>query len=368
MSPRRSSSGDLVFDRVFAGVGRIQTSSGTKKLTEFRQRDALLTRLYRKPRLDLLRALKAGRVTIQELVEADRLDRLGQVEAELVAQRPLWAAVDELLPRMGRGPATRKRYRWSLEKLAATGVLPKGARIAELEAVDWVALRDRWDGSAADWNHLRRALSHFLTVALGDVYHPLRRAIVKRIPKRRERHRVPDVTPADFRRIVAEAPAPMRPAYWTLALTGARLGELLRLTRADLLTRQLEVRIRASKTDTEAGDRLVPVAARLWGWVDQAVPVPFTPDALRWHWYQACGRAEIGKVRLHDLRHLTGQLLADAGRSTAAIGRLLGHAAGSAMTGRYTDRKLRQEDAEALASVLVPHTVPHKVRKRVRRG
>jgi integrase len=368
MSPRRSSSGDLLFDRVFTGIGRIQKSSGTRKLKEFHHRDALLTRLYRKPRHDLLRAFRDDQLTIQELVEADRLEKLEQTAAELVAQRLLWPTVDALLPRMGRGAATRRRYQYSLEKLAASGALAKGARVADLAAVDWLELRDRWGGSPADWNHLRRALSHFLTVALGDVYHPLRREIVKAIPKRRERHRVPDVTPEAFRRIVSSAPAPMRPAYWTIALTGARLGELLGLTPADLLETQLEVRIRASKTDTEAGDRLVPVAARLWGWVAAAVPCPFTPDALRWHWYQACKRAGHAPVRLHDLRHLTGQLLADAGRSTAAIGRLLGHAAGSAMTGRYTDRKLRREDAEALAGALVPPTVPPTVRKGLRRG
>jgi integrase len=368
MSPRRTGpDGCYCFDRVVKGVGRIQSSSGTRKLTEFRQRDALIVRLARQPRLDLLRALKEGRLSMLELVEADRLDQLGRVTADLVVRRPLWAAIEELLPQMGRGPATRKRYRYSLEALAASGILPKGARIADLERVDWSALERSWQRSPADWNHLRRALSHFLSVALGDVYHPLRRAIVKRIPKRRERHRVPDVQPADFRAIVAQAPLPMQPAYWTLALTGARLGELLALTRADLLEHSLEVRIRASKTDTEAGDRGVPVAERLWPWITAAVPCPFTPDALRWHWYQACKRAGYAPVRLHDLRHLVGQTLADAGRSEAAIARVLGHSS-TATTRKYTDRVLRRGDAEALAGELVPLKVPHAVRKGVRRG
>lgn len=364
MSPRRTGpDGNYCFDRVFKGVGRIQSSSGTGKLAEFRHRDALLTRLYRKPRLDLLRALKDRRLSIVELLEADRLDQLGSVEADLVVRRPLWTAIDALLPAMGRGAATRRRYRFSLEKLAASGVLSKSARIADLARVDWTGLRDRWASSPADWNHLGRALSHFLTVALGDVYHPFARAVRKHFPRRRERHRVPDVQPADFRAIVPHAPAPLRARYWTIALTGCRLGELLALTRADLLPRSHEVRITAGKTDTDEGDRVVPVAARLWGWVDQAVPCTVSEWSLRWHWYRACERAGYPRIRLHDLRHFTAQTLADAGSSEAAIGRMLGQTT-PAITRRYTDRLLRRGDADRLAGALAPLKSPQSKTRR----
>lgn len=365
MSPTRTTKGgNFRFDRLFPGVGRITASSGTKKLSEFRQRDALLVRLYRKPRLDLLRALKDGTVTIMELVEADRLDQLGQVTADLVARRPLWATVDAMLPTMGRGAATRRRYGYSLTALRTAGVLSRTAKVGDLARVDWPALERAWEGSAADWMHLRRAVSRFLTVALGDVYHPLRRSIVQRIPRRKERHRVPDVSPADFLAIVAHAPLPLRPAYWTLAITGARLGELLGLTREDLTGHT--VRIRATKTETDVSERIIPIAARLYAWVDRAVPVPVTGDALRYHWYQACRAAGRPKLRLHDLRHFTGQTLADAGRSEASIGRFLGQTT-PAITRRYTDRLLRAEDAEALAGRLVPLLVPQVGTKRGKR-
>lgn len=364
MSPTRTSKdGTYRFDRVFRGVGRLQVSSGTAKLHEFRQRDALLTRLYRKPRLDLLQALKDGRLSMVELVEADRLDQLGSTTADLVLRRPLWPTVSDVLPAMAQGEKTQRRYRYSLTKLAAAGVLPKNATVGSLKRVDWKALEARWGESAADWNHVARAVSRFLTVALGDVYHPFRREVVKLIPRRRERHRVPDVEPAMFRAIVALAPAPLRPAYWTLAMTGARLGELLEMTRADLLPGSHALTIRGGASGTgEQDERIIPITPRLWPWVDQAIPVAVTDSTLRYHWYRACEAANAPKIRLHDLRHFTGQSLADVGVSEAAVGRFLGQTT-PAITRRYTDRRLRRGDAELLAEHLAPQPAPQRRKK-----
>jgi integrase len=310
-----------------------------------------------------LKALKEKRISMTELVEADRLDKLGQTTADLILQRPLWTAVDALAPKMAKGKQTIRRYKTSLKALREVGVLPRKAMIRDLERVDWVELERKWGKSPADWNHLARSVSRFLTVALGDVYHPFRREIVKRIPRRRERHRVPDVEPQDFRVIVAHVVEPLRPIYWTFALTGVRLGELRGLTRDDLSARSLSVRIEASKTDTEEGDRIIPVAKRLWPWVEQAIPVTVSDWTIRQGWYRACDAAGYPHIRLHDLRHFTGQQLADAGRSEAAIGRFLGQTTPS-ITRKYTDRRLRREDAEALAERLVPTL--HKAKARAR--
>lgn len=360
MSPTKTSKdGTFRFDRYFRGVGRIQVSSGTDNLREFRSRDHLLTRLYRKPRLDLLIALKEKRISMTELVEADRLDKLGQTTADLILQRPLWSAVDDTLPKMARAKQTVRRYKVSLQAFANTGVLPRAATIQHLERVNWSALEAHWKKSPADWNHLARAMSRFLSVALGDVYHPFRRQIVKQIPRRKERHRVPDVEPQDFRIIVAHARPELRPFYWSIAITGARLGELKRLTRNELRPRSRSVNLDATKTDTDEGDRIIPVSARLWPWLERAIPVRVSDWTLRQYWYKACEAAGYPRIRLHDLRHFTGQQLADAGRSEAAIGRFLGQTT-PAITRKYTDRRLRQEDAEALADRLVPQRVPQR--------
>src|SRR4051794_22682743 len=105
MSPvRTSKTGCFRFDRLFRGVGRIQCSSGTTKLTDFRRRDALLTKLYEQGRLDLLTALKQGRITAAELLDADRRERLHEAAAGLVADRALWSTAEATVTRMTCDP------------------------------------------------------------------------------------------------------------------------------------------------------------------------------------------------------------------------------------------------------------------------
>ena len=53
------------------------------------KRDALLTELYDTGRLELLRAIKAHRLTINEVYSAQRAGRLGFVAADVALQRNL---------------------------------------------------------------------------------------------------------------------------------------------------------------------------------------------------------------------------------------------------------------------------------------
>lgn len=46
---------------------------------------------------------------------------------------------------------------------------------------------------------------------------------------------------------------------------------------------------------------------------------------LRKSWVRVCERAELGSVRLHDLRHTTASLAVGAGAGLPVVGRLLGH-------------------------------------------
>src|SRR5207244_2700635 len=138
-------------------------------------------------------------------------------------------------PTSAKAPATRRRYGTSFTALERSGVLKAEATVADLGTVDWRALETAWERGAADWNHLRRAISHFLTLHLGDVYHPLRRAVVKAIPKRREQSRVPDLSPTLFWNIVDAAPEYVKAAYVTIAALGLRVGEYLALTKEHLL-------------------------------------------------------------------------------------------------------------------------------------
>lgn len=363
MSPNRTSkSGCFRFDRLFRGVGRIQCSSGTTKLTDFRRRDALLTKLYEQGRLDLLRALKQGRITSAELVDADRRERLHEAAAGLVADRPLWSTVEATVSRMSCDAVTKRRYRMAWNALRVSGVLSEGARLSDLLHVDWRALEQVWQRSPAHWNHLRRAVSRTLTVLLEAEAHPFRLAVLKNFPSRQEIDREPDLTPEAFWRVVGLLREEVRPFFVALAVLGCRSGELLQLKREDLrpLTTSVAIRRRAKN---KWSLRVLPVDPELYPWIDRAVPVTLSRDWLREMWYAACDRAEVPRVRLHDLRHCHGQWTLDQGIADVDVQRYMGHST-SYMTQRYRRRAERTRNSQAIAKVLgVPQSVPQRIEK-----
>jgi integrase len=360
---RTSKGGTYRLDRVFPGVGRIAVASGATTREEFKSRNALLTRLYNKGRLDLLGAIKAGTYTVTEVYAADREDQLGRLTGErAILGRPLWPTVEEWVgyslwdadekreekrPKPGH---TRRRYGVSFKALKARAGLPESATIEALGAVDWRALKARWPRSDGDWFHLRAAASHFLADQLGDVHHPFRRAVMKDFPRAKAAERVPDLDVPTFWRIVNQAPEFVRAAYVTIAALGLRVIEYLRLADTDLLPATKQVRVPGTKTVGSAAT--LPVAEALWPWIKAAVPSPLAYKWLREHWVRARKAAGAGDVRLHDLRHFTAQLLVNAGRPEAAVQRTLRHAT-PAMTRRYAMMRDRGENARALADVLL---------------
>jgi integrase len=361
---RTSKGGTYRLDRVFPGVGRIVRASGATTKGEFQKRNDLLTRLYEKGRLDLLTAIRDGAYTVTEVYAADRSDDLARLTGSAaILQRPLWKAVEKWVGRPLWGEAaekydgpqpgvTRKRYGVSFVKLKQH--LRADATIADLGAVEWPALLATWGGSGSDWNHLRRAVSHFLAVQLGDVHHPWRRQVVTAIPKRREEERTPDLSPALFWRIVNAAPEHIRAAFVTICVLGLRVGEYLRLADTDLLPVTQSVRVPGTKTEGSAA--VIRVDARLWDWIKRGVPAPVRYKWLRLYWKRALAKVEADvTLRLHDLRHCYGQWLSDAGQPEARIQVGMRHAT-AAMTRRYAKQKDKGENARVLADVLLVKT------------
>jgi len=212
--------------------------------------------------------------------------------------------------------------------------------------VPWPELAAHWskDRSGSDWNHVRRGVSRFLTIALGDKYHPFRREVVARIPIQREKVRVPDLTPSVFWEIIGKVREDVRPAFVTLVATGLRVGEYLRLTEEDLrpLTRRIVVPI-----EGKTGERIVPVAEELWNWVSAGVPSPLGYRRLWQHWHDACQAVGLPGLVIHDLRHCAGQWAHEAGVSLAMVKSLLGHS-----TITMTERYARTQDAGLAASAV----------------
>lgn len=360
MGPARTGKGSIgayQFDRRFPGVGRIKKSSGTTSLSEFRRRDALLTKLFETSALDVLRAFHEGQITIEEIVEADRGNNPVLSMQRLATTQRLVPAIESALPRMGASKETRSRYQRSLAKLVKLVPSLAVKRVADLLTVDWLALADAWSDSAADWNHVRRAVSRFLTVHLGDKYHPLRRQIVSRIPEKKEHARAPDQSVDLFLRIVGAMPAPARPCFMTMALTGMRVSEYI---DADATALRHETQSVAINGKSGAG--VVYLTPEGFALAKAAIPCPLaravpadTPTnkkpryrVMRRLFMDAQKAVGASGLRLHDLRHLFGQTAADAGVSTAETQAQLRHT-DPRMTRRYEMPAHARKAAHAVA-------------------
>jgi len=124
-----------------------------------------------------------------------------------------------------------------------------------------------------------------------------------------------------------------------LALTGARRGEVCTLRWEYIDWERACLRLPDSKT----GAKVIPLAAPAiqllselprrseWCFPTEEGSLPL--DLSR-PWDRIRKRAQLPKVRIHDLRHTTASVLAAQGESLIIIGKLLGHTVPST-TARY---------------------------------
>jgi integrase len=364
---------------------------------EFERRKAVVRKLVDDSQLEALLALKRGDITIESLVEADRAGRLkgAAILADLKLRGNFWAVVNETLPAMGLSKETRRRYGTSFRTLGSISEARLGpnARVQDLASVPWTKLRAAWDRagkSAADWNHLRRAVSRFLTVLLGDVHHAFRHQVIRQIPTAKEgRGRMPELTVDGFWSIVNATPEHARPCYVTLAATGMRLKEYLSCTKENQPPPTHAIAVPGTKT-AESADT-VYVAPELWQWIEAGIPSTLQSRWMHIYWWRACvakgfGRYEpvlkdgapvirtvrlrTGKevsrpamkytgLRLHDLRHLYAQLASDQGAPTAKVQAALRHA-DPKMTRRYEMRRAKGDVARLVGKALTADVGPEE--------
>ena len=333
-------------DRIFPGIGRINLSSGTRTVGERNKRDAMLTELYgNMARHDILSAIKDGRLTINGVYAAYRTGNLGTVLADVQLAQSLTESVERWLPSSAKAPRTRERYGCSWKQFQAKGVLPPSAKVSDLAAVNWDATRGLWEGEH-DWKHLRGFISHFLTQVCGDLFHPFRRSVVKRIPVARPKGRMPDVSPDAFWLAVSFMPQHTAPGPVAILATSMRVGELCSRTEHDLMPLTKGVRVVGNKPPYK--EAVYAIDPRFWPWVKRAIPFPVSHWTLRDHWRTACAKAGLKDVTLHDLRHVGPQWLHDDGVSTAHLQTWLRHET-PASTAIYTAQKLRADLSSRLA-------------------
>jgi integrase len=352
---RTSTDGCIRFNRDFSrlGVGRLTMSSRTKNPKEFHRRDELLTKLAEASQVEVLRAFRDNAISIEQLVEADRHQRLRSADllADIAARKNLWEVIAATLPSMGRQAITRRRYKVSFDALRekAAHFLSDTATLADLARIPWSELQTQWGGSSADWNHLRRAVSALLSIVLTDKFHPLRRSVMQKFPIALERERVPDLSAEDFLRIVEATPEHARACYMVLVLTGMRVGEYLRCTVFQLRRSTHGIEVPGTKTPGSA--QTIYPAIDHWKWIEQGVPSPLRYKWMRTYWKRACAAVGITNVTLHDLRHCHAQWSSNEGISEAKIQVALRHASGS-MTRRYSKQKASRDVGKAVGDVL----------------
>lgn len=331
------------------GIPRLELSARSTVKAVVNRRRVAVERLIADGQVEVLKALADGRLSIVTLDDYARAHPLtGAGLLSLVRGFvPLRTAVDATLPAMGTSDRTRTRYRNSLDKLLTAR---PALTVRDLETLDYRAVRPAF-ASPADWNHLRRALSRFASVYYGGKWTPPRHAILTAFgPLEHEAHRVPDLTPALFRRIVRALRPDLRAAIITLAATGLRVGEYLRLRPEHLRPATRSLVVPGTKTATSRA--VVTVDAALWPVVVAAVPAPLRYKFLRLHWKHALTAAGADPtLRLHDLRHAHGQWAVDAGVPEARVQRSLRHST-AAMTRRYTTTTDTGAVSGALATAL----------------
>jgi integrase len=327
--------------------------SGAVSPSEHKQRDALLTKLYTTGRLELLRALKRGDLTINELYAADMAGTLTAfAPTDVVLKRPLWTTLDAWQPTCARAPATRTRARVAIRALRRTRVLGDGATVADLATVDWARLRNTaFATHPTSWNHVRRTISRFLTMVLRDKFHEYRRRVLAQWPRAEEPERVPDLPPALFWTILGYVAEPLRPCYVTMVAAGLGPKEFCGCRDTDLLPHSTALRVTGAKVGRQ-GEALVYFTADTWPWVKAAVPCPVSQGALAAHWKRACRAAGHPELRLYDLRHCYAQWLTNAGVPEWSVQVGMRHKTG-AMTRKYAKQVNRGQNAATLAAVLL---------------
>ena len=169
------------------------------------------------------------------------------------------------------------------------------------------------------------------------------------------------LSPEEVRRFLAAA----EPDYWllfaTAVFTGLRRGEVLALQWGDIDWQRHQINVRRSLwrgqfigPKTKRAYRSVDLAPQLEAALLEARPNlrtgelattlifsnrngrPLEPDNLvKRHFLPTLARAELPRIRYHDLRHTTASLLIAAGEHPKAIQAMLGHASIQTTLDRY---------------------------------
>lgn len=150
-------------------------------------------------------------------------------------------------------------------------------------------------------------------------------------------------------------PNHIRAAITILLTTGMRVGELLRVEQQDIMDGAIALDAR-----TKTGrPRIVPILPPGERYLHH-LPLKVGYDGLRSAFDKAKRRAGLAHIRIHDLRHTVGSLLAESGATLRDIQVWLGHT-NPATTTRYTHiERARLEAVKQMVSARTSRKLPSR--------
>lgn len=332
----------LKIDRVFAGVGRINRSSGTHVRETFNALNGMLSTLFTTGRLDLLRQIRERAVEPLVVYDTFRRGRLVEIP-EALALRPLI----ENFKQWREGPNKRTGQPWSRWYAAAhkdterrlAEIARPFAKITDLPAIV-LQLREDYSNRRSTFNNHRVSCLSFARAVCGkrSPTH-LQLLAIEAYPIKRAAHH--PLTVAELVEWERKLDAPTAACCWALATTGMRPGEFWAYKGGPSVPWELQLdRIAIHGTKSDAGARAVPNLGRCK--VPPAITRQMFEDRLH--------DQTDGAFLPYDLRRTFANWIEQAGLPRSRVMLYLGHAIGN-VTDLYTIPEISQflrDDAKLL--------------------
>ena len=326
--------GTLVLDRRFPGVGRIKRATGTTDRSIFKSLSGMLDILYNMGRVDLLRAIRDGRLRLHDVWATFRLGHLNELP-DVDSLKPL----RETWVEWARGSDVSGHYRKDREKSLRRLSVTKEHAITDLPGLLMsYRLKCQRERHAPAFRQTKSIVQAFLRDFFGRSHALYMRVsdiqALKAGPKRKPNPQTPEQA-----RVIREALGNHGDTWWAMCCTGMMPDELW---AGKWKVGPNYIHIMGTKR--EARDRKVP---RIFTPVKPLVRQPTT-------FSHALTRATDGTVQPYDARRTFSHWLEEAAITRTRIKMYMGHAAKD-VTDLYQRHELAaylESDADLLRAYL----------------
>ena len=236
-----------------------------------------------------------------KLIEAELVRAAGRKQVNIPGDPPMEFVMGLYMEHADslRSPVTAKHH------AVRTGPWVNGKRASQVEQVVAKMIKDMKKAYApATINRSIGAVKAALKIAFDEKYIPINYgASIKRLPENNQRHEY--LTVAQVKKLADQASDNVKAAIWIALLTGARRGEILKITQDDITGNRLRIRSGNTKTLKE---RTVPIVPALRPWL-RYVPLQVNFEGLKSGFGRAREAAGFEHINFHDLRHSCASIL-----------------------------------------------------------